>query len=66
MKFSRDQIFLLLLALCLVAAMLITLFLGGSRSRHGYGNLKRPVPCCVQTTNHAYLADKGFPPGEQS
>ena len=34
---NKEDILLLLLALCLLAAVLITIFLGGNRSRHGYG-----------------------------
>lgn len=37
MKFSRDRLILLVLALALLAAMVITLWVGGNRSRHGYG-----------------------------
>ena len=34
---NKDDILLILLALCLLAAVLVTIFLGGNRSRHGYG-----------------------------
>lgn len=36
---NKDDILLLLLALFLLAAVLVTIFLGGNRSRHGYGFL---------------------------
>ena len=34
---NKDDILLILLALCLLAAVLATIFFGGNRSRHGYG-----------------------------
>jgi len=39
MKFSGDRILLILLGLALILAMLLTLWLGGNRSQHGYGSL---------------------------
>jgi hypothetical protein len=43
MKFSRDHWILVILVLALLGAMVITLWVGGSRSRHGYGFLS-PEP----------------------
>ncbi len=34
---KREDLLLLLFALALLAAMLLTIFSGGGRSRHGYG-----------------------------
>ncbi|MDO3379216.1 hypothetical protein [Geoalkalibacter halelectricus] len=60
MKFSRDHLLLLLLAVCLLAAMLITLFVGGSRSRHGYGQLDPPVPRGIQAGPLNATAKRSF------
>lgn len=48
MKFSQDRLILLVLALALLAAMVITLWVGGNRSRHGYGF----VPLSGSTSAH--------------
>lgn len=37
MKFSGGAIILMILALALIIAMVITLTIGGNYSRHGYG-----------------------------
>ncbi len=34
---KKDDILLILLALFLLTAVLVTIFLGGNKSRHGYG-----------------------------
>lgn len=39
MKFSAGTIILIVVALALMIAMVITLTMGGNRSRHGYGFL---------------------------
>lgn len=41
---NKDDILLLFMALCLLAAALVTIFLGGNRSRHGYGFFS-PAAC---------------------
>lgn len=54
MKFSRDGLILLVLALALLAAMLVTLWAGGNRSRHGYGY----VPHSASGSTSAYFNHK--------
>jgi hypothetical protein len=52
-KFSGGTILLILLVLALLCAMVITLWTGGSRSRHGYGYLLQPAPFTVQMMTSA-------------
>lgn len=47
MKFSGGTVILIVVALALIVAMVITLWLGGSRSRHGYGALPPEVDSLV-------------------
>ena len=47
MKFSGGTVILIVVALALIVAMVITLWQGGSRSRHGYGALPPDVDSLV-------------------
>ena len=40
--------------LALICAMVITLWLGGSRSRHGYGYRPQPVPSAMLISSSRY------------
>jgi len=54
MKYTGGTIILILLALALICGMLLTLWLGASRSRHGYGE-HPAAPAYIQrlaTLNH--------------
>jgi hypothetical protein len=44
MKLSGGTILLILLALALICAMVLTLWLGGNRSRHGFSSHQHAVP----------------------
>ncbi len=55
MKFSGGMVVLILVALALIVAMVITLWLGGSRSRHGYGAMTQEVDSLV-ASGQAYLS----------
>jgi len=51
---KKDDLIILFIALMLLAGMLITIFFGGERSRHGVGLLfqEKPRLCLYVAENH--------------
>jgi hypothetical protein len=56
---KKDDILLILLALFLLTAVLMTIFFGGNRSRHGYGFFLQTVSGPADTIARHCLSPKG-------